>query len=124
MRTTSRFGGWSLDGDRRANSRVPLRAPVLVDSISVYQSCRCRDVSAGGASMVLERPLPVGTRVELYFELPTGVAIETEAEVVRADGCRVAVQFVGLDALSRRALIAYCEMSGVRRIRLPQPATG
>ena len=92
--------------------------------MSVYQSCRCRDVSAGGVALVLEHPLPVGTSVELYFELPTGVAIETAAAVVRAEGCRVALQFLGLDAFSRRALIAYCEMSGVRRILWPQPVTG
>ena len=32
------------------------------------------------------RGVPTGITVEVYFELPSGVAVETHAEVVRSDG--------------------------------------
>lgn len=115
--------GWSFEDERRAHSRVPLRAPVLLDSQSAYQSGTCRDVSAGGIAVTVESVPLCGAPVEVYFELPTGVAIEGAAEVVRIDGNVVALRFVDLDPLARAALRAYCELSGVRRIVLwPQPA--
>jgi hypothetical protein len=114
--------GWSFDGERRAHSRVPLRGPALLDSMATYQSARCRDVSAGGILVRAAQPLAVGTQLEVYFELSTGVAVETDAEVVRAEGRELALKFVGLDSATRAALIAYCELSGIRRIVLQQPA--
>jgi hypothetical protein len=92
----------------------------MVDSLASYHSGRCRDVSAGGLSLWLNQRLEVGTRLEVYFELPTGVAVETTAEVVRTQGHMVAVAFLEIDAKTRAALVAYCEMSGVRRIVLHQ----
>ena len=114
--------GWSIDGERRAHSRVPLRVPALLDSTAAYDSGRCVDVSAGGLCVIVHEKFEPGTRVDVYFELPTGIAIEAEAEVVRKEGRSVALRFVGLDAKTRSALIAFCELSGVRRIILEQPA--
>ena len=116
--------GWSFDGERRAHSRVPLRAPALLDSTAAYESGRCVDVSAGGLCVVVQEKFELGTRVDVYFELPTGIAIEAEAEVVRKHGGSVALRFVGLDTKTRSALIAFCELSGVRRIILEQPSPG
>ena len=118
------FKGWSFEGERRAHSRVPLRAPVMIDSQSDYQAGACHDVSAGGISFTVPSPPEAGARLEVYFELPTGVAVEATAEVVRIEGNLVALRFLDLEAKDRHALLAYCELSGVRRIvLLPQHVT-
>ena len=122
MALVSRNGGWRFDGERRAHSRVPWRGPAMLDSQAAYQAGRCRDLSAGGISVEVDAPMPVGTRVEVYFELPTGVAVEAVAEVVRAAGRRLALRFVELDRRARGALVAFCELSGVRRLVLEQPS--
>jgi hypothetical protein len=120
--TMSKAKGWFFDGERRANSRVPLRAPALLDSMAAYQAARCLDVSAGGVLVRADQPLPVGTRLELYFELPPGIPVETEAVVVWAEGRELGLRFLELDPATRAALVAYCELSGIRRIVLQQPA--
>ncbi len=122
MARTSNHGGWHFEGERRAHSRVPWRGPAMLDSQAAYQAGRCRDLSAGGVSVVVDDPLAVGTRVEVYFELPTGVPVEAVAEVVRAAGRRVALRFVELDRRARTALVAFCELSGVRRLVIEQPS--
>jgi hypothetical protein len=99
-----------------------LRGPALLDSMAAYHSACCRDVSAGGILVQADQPLSVGTRLELYFELPTGIAVETEAVVVRAEGRELGLRFIELDSTTRAALVAYCELSGIRRIVLQQPA--
>jgi len=94
--------------DRRAADRVPLKSPVLVDALSGWQRARCENVSIGGVALECDAPLPVGKRVELYFELPSGVAIETRALVVRSTDHRVAFRFLDLDSASEVALRTHC----------------
>jgi hypothetical protein len=96
-------------GNRRSHRRAALSAPVLVDSARTHQTGRCRDVSLGGLCVELESPLPVGTVVELYFELPTGIAIEAQAKVARSAERALAMSFEGLGDGHRAALAAYCE---------------
>ena len=85
----------------------------MLDAISSYHSARCENVSAGGVVVHTDAALEVGTTVELYFELPGGVAVETNAEVVRHDGERIALRFVDLDHELIVALRAYCRRSGM-----------
>lgn len=63
--------------------------------------------------MLTDAPLDVGTKVELYFELPSGVAVEANAELVRRDGNRLAFKFVELEHELVVALRAFCRRSGV-----------
>jgi hypothetical protein len=93
--------------DRRAHRRVALDAPALIDARHSYATARCQNVSEGGLAVQLERPLAEGTRVELYFELPTGVAIEIEAEVVRSEGTELGLRFVAPGAAEHAALESY-----------------
>jgi hypothetical protein len=93
--------------DRRAHRRAELCVPALVDARHSYATGRCLNVSEGGVSVELERPLPAGTRVDVYFELPTGVAIDLEAEVVRANGTDVGMRFVAPEAAVLAALERY-----------------
>src|SRR6188508_85365 len=96
-------------GNRRAMRRAALSAPVLVDTASAYHTGRCRDVSPDGLGLELGTSLAEGATVELYFELPTGVALDVRAEIVRAHGESVGVRFKDLSAEHRRALAAYCD---------------
>jgi predicted Zn-dependent protease len=82
---------------------------VLIDAASAYHTARCRDVSPGGLGLELRAELSLGTTVDLYFELPTGVAIEVRAEVVHKGNDFVGLRFKGLRAEEQRALAAYCE---------------
>lgn len=94
--------------DRRVHIRVPLEAPVLVDAQSTWQRARSANVSVGGVAVACETPIPVGKTVEIYFELPNGVAVETRAEVVRASGALLGLRFKSLDRRAAIALHAHC----------------
>ena len=78
--------------DRRIHSRAPLSTPALVDAFAAYHRGRCENVSVSGLALSCDALLPVGKTVEVYFELPSGVAVETQARVVRAGGARVALR--------------------------------
>ena len=81
----------------------------MIDAASAYHTGRCRDVSPSGLGLELSARLEAGASVDLYFELPTGVAIEVRAEVVRTGGDALGLRFKGLRAEEQRALAAYCE---------------
>ncbi len=98
--------------DRRLYPRAALDAPALIDARHCWEKVRCQNVSAGGLAVQIERPLLAGTRVDVYFELPTGVAIETEAEVVRAEGSEIALRFVAPAPSARDALAIYVRDPG------------
>src|ERR1041385_2629253 len=83
--------------DRRVHTRAPLRAPVLLDALSAWQRAQSENVSVGGVAVACETPIPIGKVVEIYFELPNGIAVEATAEVVRASGAMVALKFKNLD---------------------------
>ena len=85
----------------------------MLDAVSSYHSARCENVSAGGVVLLTDAVLEVGTKVELYFELPSGIAIEANAEVVRRDGNRLAFKFIELDHELVVALRAFCRRSGM-----------
>jgi len=85
----------------------------MLDAVSSYHSGRCENVSAGGVAVRSDAGLDVGTQVELYFELPGGIAVEANAEVVRRDGQCIALRFVELEYELVVALRAYCRRSGM-----------
>ncbi len=99
--------------ERRAFRRVELRAPAMLDAASSYHSGQCENVSAGGVVVHTDAGLEVGTQVELYFELPNGIAVEANAEVVRRDGSHIALKFVELEHELVVALRAFCRRSGM-----------
>jgi hypothetical protein len=99
--------------DRRVHHRAPLDAPVLLDNLRAWVSARCRDVSLSG--VCLECPgadMLIGERVDVYFELPNGFAVEAAARVVRTDGHQVGLEFVALDRTCLLALRAHCRPFG------------
>lgn len=100
--------------DRRAYGRAPLEAPAMLDAASSWHAGRCQNVSAGGLAVRTDAELSVGSVLEVYFELPSGVAIETQARVAHAGGGRLGLCFVELDSASALALRSYCRLSGIR----------
>jgi hypothetical protein len=102
--------------ERRAYQRVSLDVPALIDAIRSHHAGRCRDVSLGGVAVRTDAELAIGTELEVYFELPSGIAVETRATVVRCDAEEIALRFVELGAQTRVALRAYCRPSGVRAV--------
>lgn len=105
--------------ERRAFRRAPLDRPVLIDDDRVSQPIRAKNVSGGGIAIDAAVPLEIGAVVDVYFELPIGVAIESKAEVVRVDDGTIAFRFVDLDHEKVVALRSYCRLSGLHRIDVP-----
>jgi hypothetical protein len=99
--------------DRRIHSRAPLSTPALVDALAAYHKARCENVSVSGIALSCDALLPVGKTVEVYFELPSGVAVETHARVVRCGGSRIALRFLALDTESELALRAHCHLASI-----------
>jgi hypothetical protein len=94
--------------------RAPLQSPALIDALSDWQRARCKDVSVGGVALACDCSLPVGKRVEVYFELPSGVAVETTACVVRCADQQLALRFVSLAQDAELALRAHCRLASTR----------
>jgi len=69
-------------------------------------------VSVGGVAVACETPIPIGKVVEVYFELPNGIAIEATAEVVRSSGPMLGLRFKTLDRRAALALRAHCRATG------------
>ena len=82
----------------------------MIDNLKAWVSAKCRDVSVTGLGLSTEPALTlgVGEVVEVYFELPNGVAIEAKAQVTRNDGHQLGLRFVQLDRACRMALGAHC----------------
>ncbi len=100
--------------DRRTHSRAPLAAPVLVDGMSEWTRARLENVSVGGIGLADSGPLTVGKTVEVYFELPSGVAVEARARVVRAHRDRAGLRFLNLEHGAEVALRAHCRAAAAR----------
>jgi hypothetical protein len=71
------------------------------------------DVSGGGISLRTELSLQVGERMSVYFELPIGYGVETEAEVLRQEGDLVALRFVDAPREAIVAVRSFCRISGL-----------
>ncbi len=98
------------------HDRVALEVPVLLDTFDAWRRVRCENVSVGGVALECEgrAPLPIGKVVEIYFELPSRVSIETKARVLRADARHVVLRFESLDHDAEVALRAHCRITSGR----------
>lgn len=100
--------------DRRIHGRAPLMLPVLIDTQRDWLRASSVDVSASGLAVGSVIPASVGALVELYFELPCGIAIEAKAKVVRVATDCTGLQFVDLARDAMVAIRAHCRMSVAR----------
>jgi c-di-GMP-binding flagellar brake protein YcgR len=89
--------------ERRKMIRFPIRLPVRLKGPgdSATLEMETRDVSAGGAFLPTDNPLPVGIKVALELVLLNHVAsgprtlLRTKARVVRSEPSGMAVEFFG-----------------------------
>jgi len=88
----------------------------MIDAEAASRPGRALDVSRGGISIESELELAVGERVEVYFELPIGYAIEARAVVTRAERNLIALQFVEMDHEAEIALRSFCRISGLHKL--------
>jgi len=95
-------------GNRRAARRAELAAPVLMDADRSYYTAQCCDVSQAGLGVETRAELPLGTLLDVYFELPTGSAIEARASVARVAPNRIGLRFEYIAQGSADALREYC----------------
>jgi hypothetical protein len=113
--------------ERRGQERADLDVPVLVDSQRRWATCQCRDVSAGGLALCSSVAWQAGTRVEVYFELPSGRAIEVSAKVVASEPGMAHLSFVDLRPSLKAVLSTYVKLQNspvARQLRLndtPRP---
>jgi uncharacterized protein (TIGR02266 family) len=68
--------------DRRALERVTLEADVSLFSPTTFWTGFTEDISEGGLFVATYQTQPIGTRIDLRFELPTGHAVKV-AGIVR-----------------------------------------
>lgn len=101
----------AVAGDRRAHRRTALDRPVLVETSARSGTARCIDVGGGGIALRTDLDLAEKERVSIYFELPIGVAVETQAEVLRREGEIVALRFVDAPREAVIAVRSFCRIS-------------
>lgn len=87
---------------------------MLLETSVTRRTVRSVDVSGGGIAISTDLNLAPGDRVDLYFELPIGFAVETQAEVVRRENAMIALRFVDAPAQQVLAVRSFCSISAIR----------
>ena len=106
----------SMHLERRRHRRAPLGVPALLELGRLWQRVLAAEISPGGVRVCGPRlPLAQGQLVELYLELPTCVALEARAEVLRSDSSGASLRFVGLGPEQRVAIRRYCDLQAQGR---------
>jgi hypothetical protein len=91
--------------ERRGHQRFEIHTQaLLIDTDLQTQTCRCSDISRGGACVFSPRLFKPGKLVELWLELSGFASIECEAEIVRRQCDRMGVRFIGMDLDQMREL--------------------
>lgn len=87
--------------DRRRDIRVPKKVPVVILS-GEFEGIfmETEDISLGGTSVRLDRPLKIGTEFVLQFHLPTaGMPIEVKGRITAVkENHEIGIQFLDLDS--------------------------
>ncbi len=97
--------------DRRTSARIALDAPALIDAFHAWRKCSVKSVSSTGVSVDTDWKLEIGTRVDVYFEIPRAVAVEAHAEVVRSAEHELAFRFIDLPADVASAVESYVRLN-------------
>ncbi len=63
--------------------RVPVYIPVDYDGREMLLACRLTNLSVNGAFIATRKPLPLGTKIDLRFQLPGERALLSVASTVR-----------------------------------------
>ena len=109
--------------DKRKQERVPIELWIEAERDGELYFQRASNISLGGALFAQTIPLPLGTKVQLKFEIPGDpVEIRCKGEIVTAKDLGMGVSFVELKSGDH----ARIEMliSKVQAARRPKPKTG
>lgn len=88
--------------DKRKQERVPVELWIEAERDGELYFQRASNLSVGGAFFAQTIPLPLGTRVELKFEIPGDpVEIRCKGEIVTAKDLGMGVSFVDLKSGDR-----------------------
>ena len=88
--------------DKRKQERVPVELWIEAERDGELYFQRASNLSIGGAFFTQTIPLPLGTRVELKFEIPGDpVEIRCKGEIVTAKDLGMGVGFVDLKSGDR-----------------------
>lgn len=71
-----------VESERRQHPRVPVQIDVAYDNDVFLVNASLRDLSVGGAHILTEAPLPVGTRLSLFFR-SDDTSFDLSARVLR-----------------------------------------
>ncbi len=99
-----------MTDNRRSETRHDVSIAVTLELEGKSLETEMRNLSLGGANVVLGRRLPMGTRVKLRFRVPAhDQPIEVGAQVRWSTEDSVGVQFDGLRAREVWSLNKYFE---------------
>src|SRR5689334_16185891 len=94
----------SADNKRR-QPRIPVELWIEVSSGGELYFQRASNLSVGGAYFTQTFPLPVGTKVDLKFELPGQAGeIACKGEIVAAQELGMGVRFLGLGTADQQRI--------------------
>jgi len=89
--------------ERRLHRRVPICELV---QLAGEAPARAVDLSLGGIGLDSEHPPELGTLVRVRARFTDGQEIDTQGEVVRVEGSRVAIRFTALEQRTLLTLLA------------------
>jgi uncharacterized protein (TIGR02266 family) len=88
--------------DKRKQERVPIELWIEAERDGELYFQRATNLSIGGAFFAQTIPLPVGTQVQLKFEIPGDpVEVRCKGEIVTAKDLGMGVSFVDLKSGDR-----------------------
>lgn len=105
----------------RVDAMLPVEVKPIVEEVSDEEAgdsppikVITKDISGGGAQLVLNEPVKIGTRLSLVIEVPDNEAIETIGEVVRVEKPRndrelfwIGIKFLDIHESFRNKLIKF-----------------
>src|SRR5256885_15661416 len=88
--------------DKRKQERVPIELWIEAERDGELYFQRASNLSVGGAFFAQTIPLPLGTKVQLKFELPNDpVEVRCHGEIVTAKDLGMGVSFLDLKSGDR-----------------------
>jgi uncharacterized protein (TIGR02266 family) len=110
--------------DKRKQERVPVELWIEAERDGELYFQRAINISVGGAFFAQTIPLPLGTRVDLKFEIPGDpVEVRCKGEIVTAKDLGMGVSFIDLKS-GDRARIEMLIMKAQAAASRPKPKTG
>ena len=110
--------------DKRKQERVAVELWIEAERDGELYFQRASNISLGGAFFAQTIPLPLGTKVDLKFEIPGDpVEVRCKGDIVPAKDLGMGVSFIDLKS-GDRARIELLIMKAQAAVSRPRPKTG